>query len=405
MRHARGRLRARARSPRPPAPGALLAPLGDGAALMRAAGRVCDEPELRERLAAAGRRHAAGLHLAAHGGADLGRVRGGSSGHEGRHARSSRRTRASCCATRCRPRSPRTTSRWWCSTTPPTDSTAEVARGARRALRAPRGAPLLLPRDERRRCATVDGDAVLFMQPDCFLTPGFVDAARGARSTIPAWARWRPKLIRTEGPRAGPAARRDRHRRDGGGPAAQERAGRPRAPGARLRQRRRGVRRRRRRGALPPRGARGRGGRTARSSTRTWSRRGDSDADLAWRTRLLGWRCVYEPAAVAYHIRTLQPLDPRADAGVGPDGAVPQPLPDDRQERPAARARCATCRASSPTRCWRSASPCCASGTCCAATSRRRGCCRACCASGASSSGAGASAARRAIPYGLEPPV
>ena len=42
-------------------PGALLAPPGDGAALMRAAGRVCDEPELAERLAAEGRRHAAGF--------------------------------------------------------------------------------------------------------------------------------------------------------------------------------------------------------------------------------------------------------------------------------------------------------------------------------------------------------
>ena len=40
-------------------PGALLAQLGDGAALMRAAGRVCDEPRLAERLGAEGRRHAA----------------------------------------------------------------------------------------------------------------------------------------------------------------------------------------------------------------------------------------------------------------------------------------------------------------------------------------------------------
>lgn len=33
-----------------------------------------------------------------------------------------------------------------------------------------------------------------------------------------------------------------------------------------------------------------------------------SDADLAWRARLLGWRCAYEPAAVARHIRTYSPL-------------------------------------------------------------------------------------------------
>jgi GT2 family glycosyltransferase len=32
-----------------------------------------------------------------------------------------------------------------------------------------------------------------------------------------------------------------------------------------------------------------------------------SDADLAWRARTLGWRCAYEPAAVAYHVRTYSP--------------------------------------------------------------------------------------------------
>jgi glycosyltransferase involved in cell wall biosynthesis len=42
-------------------PGALLAPPGDSAALMRNAGRICDEPDLRERLAGEGRRHASGF--------------------------------------------------------------------------------------------------------------------------------------------------------------------------------------------------------------------------------------------------------------------------------------------------------------------------------------------------------
>jgi GT2 family glycosyltransferase len=31
------------------------------------------------------------------------------------------------------------------------------------------------------------------------------------------------------------------------------------------------------------------------------------DADLAWRARTLGWRCRYEPAAVAYHVRRVVP--------------------------------------------------------------------------------------------------
>ena len=29
------------------------------------------------------------------------------------------------------------------------------------------------------------------------------------------------------------------------------------------------------------------------------------DADVAWRAQLLGWRCVYSPKAVAYHVRTV----------------------------------------------------------------------------------------------------
>jgi len=38
------------------------------------------------------------------------------------------------------------------------------------------------------------------------------------------------------------------------------------------------------------------------------------DADVAWRSQLLGWRCIYTPGAVAYHIRSVVP---------GPRLAVP----------------------------------------------------------------------------------
>jgi len=31
------------------------------------------------------------------------------------------------------------------------------------------------------------------------------------------------------------------------------------------------------------------------------------DADVAWRAQLLGWRCIYTPAAVAYHVRSVTP--------------------------------------------------------------------------------------------------
>jgi GT2 family glycosyltransferase len=36
------------------------------------------------------------------------------------------------------------------------------------------------------------------------------------------------------------------------------------------------------------------------------------DVDLAWRARLLGWRCWYEPAATAFHARSFQPGRRRA---------------------------------------------------------------------------------------------
>lgn len=31
------------------------------------------------------------------------------------------------------------------------------------------------------------------------------------------------------------------------------------------------------------------------------------DADVAWRAQLLGWKCVYTPAALAYHVRAVVP--------------------------------------------------------------------------------------------------
>jgi GT2 family glycosyltransferase len=36
------------------------------------------------------------------------------------------------------------------------------------------------------------------------------------------------------------------------------------------------------------------------------------DADVAWRAMLLGWRCVYTPAAVSYHVRSVVPGSRRA---------------------------------------------------------------------------------------------
>ena len=36
------------------------------------------------------------------------------------------------------------------------------------------------------------------------------------------------------------------------------------------------------------------------------------DADVAWRAMLMGWRCLYTPAATAYHVRTANPHNRRS---------------------------------------------------------------------------------------------
>jgi GT2 family glycosyltransferase len=36
------------------------------------------------------------------------------------------------------------------------------------------------------------------------------------------------------------------------------------------------------------------------------------DADVAWRAQLLGWKCLYTPAAVAYHVRSVLPSNRRS---------------------------------------------------------------------------------------------
>jgi len=36
------------------------------------------------------------------------------------------------------------------------------------------------------------------------------------------------------------------------------------------------------------------------------------DADVAWRAQLLGWRCLYTPAAEAWHVRTVTPANRRS---------------------------------------------------------------------------------------------
>jgi GT2 family glycosyltransferase len=183
------------------------------------------------------------------------------------------------------------------------DSTADVARElGLRCVRFPER--LSFCRAMNAALAEVGGDAVLFMQPDCFLTPGFLDAAL-ARLAEPRVGSVAPKLLRTEGPAleqrldaidtAGMVV--DRRRKNGlvghGRPGlAYDRAcevfG---ADGAVALYRRE---------ALDQAAA---NGEVFDEDLAAWG----SDADVAWRVRLVGWRCMYEPAAVAYHVRTYSP--------------------------------------------------------------------------------------------------
>jgi GT2 family glycosyltransferase len=154
--------------------------------------------------------------------------------------------------------------------------------------------------------AQTGGDAVLLLNADCFVEPAFL-AAAVPRLAEPAVGSVAPKLMRASGPAGAAASLRqidaagmgiDRRRKNGlvghGRPAAAfaapgEAFG---ADGAAALYRRETLED----CALG-------GGEVLDEDMQLWA----SDADLAWRARLLGWRCAYEPLAVAHHIRTYSP--------------------------------------------------------------------------------------------------
>ena len=183
------------------------------------------------------------------------------------------------------------------------DSTAEVARelGVRCVRLSERHS---FCRAMNVALRSVEGDAVLFMQPDCFLAPGFLAAGRRrlAEDGVGSVA---PKIVRTLGPRpdqrldaldtAGMVV--DRRRKNGlvghGRPAlAFERSAEAFGADGAVALYRREV--------LDDVAV---NGEVFDEELETWG----SDVDLAWRARLLGWRCVYEPHALAHHIRTYSP--------------------------------------------------------------------------------------------------
>ncbi|MFL5823900.1 MAG: glycosyltransferase family 2 protein [Solirubrobacteraceae bacterium] len=151
--------------------------------------------------------------------------------------------------------------------------------------------------------ARTSGDAVLLLNADCFLRPGFLAAAlpRLRDERVGSVA---PKLLRVTRPGA-PALHIDaasmlitRWRKNGlvgfGEPAADFSAPAHAfgADGAAALYRRRTLED----CALD-------GHEVLDEDMELWA----SDADLAWRAQLLGWRCTYEPRSVAEHVRSYSP--------------------------------------------------------------------------------------------------
>jgi GT2 family glycosyltransferase len=160
--------------------------------------------------------------------------------------------------------------------------------------------------------ADTAGDAVLFLNADCFLAPDFLARAR-PRLEEEGVGSVAPKLLRTSGPVDerppdaidGAGMTIDRRRKNGlvghGRPVsayavAAECFG---ADGAAALYRRAVLDR----CALAPQTEGSGMPEVFDEDMGLWA----SDADLAWRARLLGWRCVYEPGAVARHVRTYSP--------------------------------------------------------------------------------------------------
>ena len=149
-----------------------------------------------------------------------------------------------------------------------------------------------------------DGDAVLLLNADCFLAPGFLAAAQ-PRLEEPGVGSVAPKLIRAQGPSPGASLDRidavgiymHRSRKNllgGHGrplPAFDSRADVFGPDGAAALYRRETLEDCAVGGIYLDEGL---------ESLAT-------DVDLAWRAALFGWRCVYEPRAVALHIRSYRP--------------------------------------------------------------------------------------------------
>ena len=181
-----------------------------------------------------------------------------------------------------------------------------------RAVAERHGARVLRLEERRSYCeamnrllAEVRGEAVALLQADTFVRPGYKEALVRVLAEDPEVGAVAPKLLRTGGPRpedrlgeldcAGMSL--DRRRKNGlvghGAPAGAY-AHRAEIFGAD------GAAALYRRTALDDLGP---AGEVFDESLVRWA----SDADVAWRARVQGWRAVYEPAAEVDHIRTYSP--------------------------------------------------------------------------------------------------
>ena len=183
------------------------------------------------------------------------------------------------------------------------DATAEVAEehGARLLRLDPRVSYCAAMNEALR---VTGGDAVLFLNADCLLEEGFLAAAR-PRLEEEGVGSVAPKLLRTLS--LDPSGRLDAI--DAAGMVVDRRRkntlvghGRPALaydrPGEAF-------------------GADGAAALYRRETLEDCAVEGEvfdedferwaSDVDLAWRARTMGWKCLYEPQAVAYHVRTYSP--------------------------------------------------------------------------------------------------
>lgn len=183
------------------------------------------------------------------------------------------------------------------------DDTGEVARdhGVEPVRLEPRRSYAAAINEGIRRST---GDAILLLNADCFLEPGFLSACV-SRLAEPGTGSVAPRLLRTLGPgrdghldaidAAGMVVDRRRkntlvgHGRPG---LAYDRPGEAfGGDGAAVLYRRETLD-----GCAVA-------GEVLDEDMALWA----SDVDLAWRARIAGWRCAYEPRAVAYHVRSYSP--------------------------------------------------------------------------------------------------